>query len=136
MRHAFGMLGIFAALAAGACGDGTPTGPVAGDLVVRLTTENTGARGILFRLDGAQSSVSAPSGTGYRVFTTSLGPNMTLVAVVAPMGSTLAGGALVRVNVPDVGAFASYAALPAQVTGTNYAIIPNTAFFTLTVVQP
>lgn len=134
MRRAFGILGMAAALGAGGCGDGT--GPAAGDLVVRLTTQNTGARAILFRLAGAQSGVSAPSGTNYRVFTASLGGDTALVAVVAPSGSTLAPGALARVSVSDVGAFASYTATPTQVAGTSYAIIPNTAFFILTVVQP
>lgn len=134
MRRALCTLALSAALLAAACG-GDAGGPKAGELVVNLATPGAGTRAVLFRLVGAQSSIAAATGTSYRVFTTSLGGDTVRVAVVAPRGSSLVAGGLVRLSVPDVGRAGSYTATASEAADAGYAL-QSTASFVLSVVKP
>jgi len=125
-------LALLAGLAAAGCGN---EGPVAGELEVRLASPNTDDRAILFRLVGEQTSLSAPTGSGYRVFHGAPVGDTVRVVVMAPQSGHLPVGALVRVAVPDTRAVAAYRAVVQQVASTAYVQRP-TAGYTLTVVQP
>jgi len=118
-----------------AAGCGGSEGPVAGELEVRLATPNTDDRAVLFLLQGAQTAVTAPSGSNYRILKAPLGTDTLRVLVIAPQGGHLVAGALVRVAVPDTRQAASYVARPLDVATTAYAQRPVTGY-QLTVVQP
>ena len=110
-------------------------GPVAGELEVRLTTPNTDDRAVLLRLAGRQSAVTAPSGSTYRVLSAPGLGDTVRVLVMAPQGSSLAAGPLVRVMVPDVRQVSSYAARVLDVASTSYAKRATTGY-ALAVVKP
>jgi hypothetical protein len=118
-----------------AAGCKSAEGPVAGELEVRLTTPNSDDRAVLFLLRGAQTAVTAPSGSSYRVLKAPFGGDTIRVLVIAPQGGHLAAGALARVAVPDTRQAASYVARPLDVATTLYAQRPVTGY-ALTVVQP
>jgi hypothetical protein len=118
-----------------AAGCGSAEGPVAGELEVRLATPNSDDRAVLFLLRGAQTAVTAPSGSSYRILKAPLGVDTLRVLVIAPQGGHLAAGTLVRIAVPDTRQASSYVARPLDVATTLYAQRPVTGY-TLTVVQP
>jgi hypothetical protein len=118
-----------------AAGCSSAEGPVAGELEVRLATPNTDDRAVLFLLRGAQTAVTAPSGSNYRILKAPLGTDTLRVLVIAPQGGHLAAGALVRIAVPDTRQAASYVARPLDVATTAYAQRLVTGY-QLTVVQP
>ena len=118
-----------------AAGCGGSEGPVAGELEVRLATPNTDDRAVLFLLRGAQTAVTAPSGSNYRILKAPLGTDTLRVLVVAPQGGHLTAGALVRVAVPDTRQAASYVVRPLDVATAAYAQRSVTGYL-LTVVQP
>jgi len=130
-RHALAIV-LLAGLAAAGCGN---EGPVAGELEVRLASPNSDDRAVLFRLIGEQTALSAPSGSGYRVFHGAPAGDTVRVVVMAPQGGHLAAGPLVRVAVPDTRAAAAYRAVVQQVASTAYVPRPTTVY-ALTVVQP
>jgi hypothetical protein len=121
--------------AAAAAGCSSTEGPVAGELEVRLTTPNTDDRAVLLLLKGAQTAVTAPSGSGYRILTSVWGSDSLRVLVIAPQGAHLAAGALARVAVPDTRQASSYTARALDVASTLYAQRLLTGY-QLTVVQP
>ena len=110
-------------------------GPVAGELEVRLTTPNADDRAVLLRLAGRQSGVTAPSGSGSRVLVAPGLGDTVRVLVIAPQGSHLGAGALVRVTVPDVRQVGAYAARVLDVASTAYAKRATTGY-ALAVVKP
>lgn len=118
-----------------ATGCGGSEGPTAGELEVRLASPNTDDRAVLFLLAGAQTAVTAPSGSNYRVLKSPFGTDTVKVLVLAPQGGHLTAGALVRVAVPDTRQAASYTARPLDVATTAYAQRPVTGY-QLTVAQP
>lgn len=129
---------LLAALCAGgltAVGCSSAEKPVAGDLEVRLATPNTDDRAILLRVAGKQSAVTAPAGTNYRVLLAPLAGDTVRVVVIAPRGSALAAGALLRLSVPDTRQAASYAAIVLDAASATYAQRPASGY-TLTVVKP
>ena len=129
------VLALLCAALAGGCG--SPEGPVAGELEVRLTTPNSDDRAVLFLLRGTQTAVSAPSGSSYRVLQSPLRTDTLRVLVIAPQGGHLAAGTLVRVVVPDTRQAGSYSAVPLDVASTTYAAraVPFTGY-QLAVVKP
>ncbi|MBI4541669.1 MAG: hypothetical protein HY705_01430 [Gemmatimonadetes bacterium] len=122
-----------AAVVAGCPGENT--GPVGGELVVSLDGPASSSRAIMFRLVGAQTAVTAPTGSGYSIFTAGLGGDTARVAVVGPSGSGLAVGPLVRLAVPDVRRVSAYAATVSEVVAHSYTLLTPT-FFVLKVVKP
>lgn len=126
---------LLAGLAAAGCGGNE--GPIAGELEVRLVTPNTDDRAILFRLIGAQTALTAPSGSGYRVFhgAPALTGDTVRVLVVAPQSTRIAAGTILRISVPDTRKAATYAALAQEVASTAYASRGSTGYV-LTVVAP
>ena len=128
-------LAVALCCAALAAGCGSTEGPVAGELEVRLTTPNTDDRAVLFLLKGAQTAVTAATGSSYRILKAPFGTDTLRVLVIAPVGGHLAAGALVRIAVPDTRQAASYVARPLDVASTAYAKRPVTGYL-LTVAQP
>jgi hypothetical protein len=110
-------------------------GPVAGELEVRLTTPNTDDRAILLRVGGKQTVIAAPSGSNYRVLTAPLAGDTVRVVVIAPVGSHLTAGVLLRLTVPDTRQADSYVARALDVASAAYAQRALTGY-TLTVVKP
>lgn len=133
MRRAWLVLAAALALAGRGCGDGT--GPVSGELVVRLTTPSSDDRAILLRLSGSQTAIRAAPGRGYAVYSSSAVADTTVIAVVAPQGSALAAGELLRVSVPDTRKAGSYAAIPTQVAGADYQL-RDAGQYSLVVAKP
>jgi hypothetical protein len=125
---------VAAALAAAGCrGD---QGPRAGELAVRLATPRTGQRAVSFVLVGPLDAVSAPSGSGYRLFSvTSADGDTAYVAVVAPSGTGLAPGAIARFGVPDVQRLDRYRVTLTDAATAAYAV-GDTAGLVLSVYHP
>ncbi len=114
-----------ALLAAGAgCGDGS--GPTAGVVMASLSGP-VPARAVMFRLVGAQSGITAPTGSSLRVFSTPLGGDTVRVAVIAPAGGTIAARAA-DIAVPDLGR--RPVLILEQVAGATYAL-QNVATYSL-----
>ncbi len=110
-------------------------GPVAGVLEVRLTTPNGDDRAILLRIGGKQTVIAAPSGSSYRVLTAPLAGDTVRVVVIAPVGSHLTAGALLRLTVPDTRQADAYVARALDVASATYAQRGLTGYV-LTVVKP
>ena len=126
---------LLAGLAAAGCGGNE--GPIAGELEVRLVTPNTDDRALLFRLIGAQTALTAPSGSGYRVLHGASVPtgDTVRVLVIAPQSGHIAAGTILRIGVPDTRKAATYAALVQEVASTAYASRGPSGYL-LTVVAP
>jgi len=118
-----------ALIGAASCGD--VIGPLSGAVSVRLEGPAP-VRSAAFRLVGPQSAVSAGAGTSNAVFTAAVLPDTLLVAVVAPVGHTLAEGPLIRVQVPDVRRVAGYRVSLLQVASADYTL-QDEAKYTLTI---
>lgn len=127
---------LLVALAAAAVAGCRDQGPGAGELSVRLGAPRPADRAIQFVVTGPLHGVSAPSGTSYRVFAdTSADGDTAHVVVVAPAGSGIAAGELVRIRVNDVQKAGSYAARVVDAATAAYGI-GDTAGVTLSVVKP
>ena len=119
----------FALTAALSCGD-DPTGPKPGTLEVRLSTPNAGLDGaILFTVSGPAAPTTVAPAAGLRVFYDSLAATTTFAVT-----GTLRTGALVRIEVEDVGRVGAYHATIQQVAASDYALRPL-AGYSLTVAR-
>jgi hypothetical protein len=123
---------VLAAALAVACSDST--GPTAGELVVTLAGA-TPPRAVQFRLVGPAEAFVAPAGSGIIVYAATVAGDTQAVAVVAPTGSALAPGPIVRVLVPDIGQASRYKATVLQAAGSSYALVSATGY-SLTVTRP
>ncbi len=134
-----GSLGRTAALAAGAvlaaaCAlaaitcRGGETGPVAGELSLRLSAPGTGDRAILVEVVGAQTAVSRAPGASYSLYSRTLAGDTVRIAVVAPAGSGIAPGELLRIAVPDTRRAGSYTGTVLEVAGPDYATRSATGY--------
>jgi hypothetical protein len=133
VRRVVGALLLAAAAAAACSGE---SGPVRGELSVRLATPRNTDRAVLFRIVGAQRGVSAPSGSPYRVLAdTSAVGDTAWIAVIAPQGGGLAPGEIARVAVPDTRKAGDYRPVLSDVAAASYAV-GDTAGVSLTVVKP
>jgi hypothetical protein len=133
MRRALALVVLAAASVAGCKGS---EGPVAGELSVRLTTPRNTDRAVMFVVVGKQSGVTAPSGSGYHIFSaTSAAGDTTHVIVVAPLGQGVAAGEIARIAVNDTRQAASYAATLSDVASATLAVGALTGV-SLAVVKP
>lgn len=114
---------------------GGETGPVAGDLIVRLTTPSNTDRAILFQLVGKLTAVRPASGSNYRVFSAAMIGDTVRIAVVAPRNSAIGAGELVRFSVPDTRKVGSYTVTVTDVAGADYSIA-NPGQYSLVIVRP
>jgi len=121
------------AVAAAACSG--ETGPVAGELAIRLSTPRSSDRALMFVLTGRQSGVSAAPASGYGVFASTAAGDSTRIVVVAPAGSGIAAGEVARINVADTRAVGAYSVRLSDVAAANYAA-GDTAGISLSVVKP
>ena len=117
---------------AAACSD-DPTGgaPRAGTLVVRLTTPHADDGAMLFEVSGPPIDTSAAAGASLQLFTRRA-DGSTLVGVVV---GDLTNGAVIRLQVPDVGAAAAYTARLLEVADRQNALRPSLTGYALTVTR-
>ena len=126
----------FAAAAVLAAGCRGEQGPVSGELSVRLTTSHVGDRAIQFVVIGAAQAATAPTGSGYQVFSDApAGTDTTHVVVVAPPATGLIAGDIARIAVNDTRRVRSYAARVIAVAVPDYGP-GNTTGVSLAVVRP
>ena len=127
---------VVAAAAALVAGCRSEQGPVSGELSVRLATPRVGDRGIQFVLIGPAQAPTAPTGSGYRVFSdAAAGADTTHVVVVAPPGTGLVAGDIARIAVSDTRQVRSYAAQVIALAAPNYGLADTTGV-SLSVVRP
>ena len=123
-------------LAAAVAGCGGHEGPVSGELSVRLTSPRNGDRAMLFRVVGPQRGVTPAAGSSYRVFAdTSAVGDTTWIVVIAPVGTGLASGEIIRLAVNDVRKAGSYRTAVSDIAAADYAV-GDTAGVSLLVVKP
>lgn len=134
MRRAWLPIAALLFLAGAGC-SGNETGPVAGELVVRLTTPSTDDRAVLLRLVGTQTGARAAPGHLYAVYTSGVAGDTAVIAVVAPQSAALAAGDLLRVSVSDSRKVRSYSAILTQVAGADYQL-RDVRLYTLVVARP
>lgn len=105
--------GIVAVLAAcvllAGCGTKEPVGPVAGELVVTLTSPGAADGAVLLRLVGPVDEVRAER--GFLVESAALPGGITRIAVVG----TITSGAVARISIPDMSQAGQYFGLVEQV---------------------
>lgn len=106
-----------------ACGEKPPTGPVAGDLVVTLTTPGTADGAILLRLVGPVEQVQAER--NFLVESAALPGGITRIVVVG----TITSGPVARIRVPDLSLASQYFGLVEQVADRgNFALLSTAGY--------
>jgi len=126
---------IFAVLAAllvsVACSD-NPSGSVAqgGTLTLRLTTPHTDDGAMTFAVTGPPIDSVMAVNASLRLFTRRASGGPTIIAVVV---GAVANGAVVTLQVPDVGAAAGYTARIVEVADRQDALRASLAGYALTV---
>lgn len=111
------------------CGDKEPTGPVAGELVVTLTSPGTTDGAVLLRLVGPVDEVRAEA--GYLIESAALPGGITRIVVVG----TISSGAIARIVVPDLTLADQYYGLVEQVADRGTFALLSTAGYTVQVGQ-
>jgi hypothetical protein len=96
------------------------TGPVAGNLQVRLTSPNSGAdSAIVFTIASPAALTSATAGAGLRLFAQPLGGNSTKFALT---GRLTTATTILTIGVADVNAVGQYAGTIQGIAQPNYAL--------------
>lgn len=134
MRRARWILTLVAALGVVACSDdptGTAPRPVAGALIVRLTTPHADDGALVFAISGPSIASAVTADTALRLFTRQVNDS-TLVAVVVGVVDS-AGGSLVTLQVPDLGAAGRYTARVIEVADRQDILRASLAGYVLTV---
>jgi len=128
LRWTFAMV---AALSVGAACSYEPTGgaPRAGTLRLRLTTPHADDGAMLFDVNGPPIDSAMAVNSSLRLFTRRAGGSTVVGAVVG----VLANGAVVTLQVPDVGAAAGYTARVLEVADRQNALRASLAGYALTV---
>lgn len=118
MKRLIGMLAIaVVALTGLSCGGGT-SGPVAGNLTVRLVSPNSGAdSAIVITITGPAALTSATPGTGLRLFQQPLGGVTTRFALVGQLNNA---ATILTIGVANVNAVSQYTASVDGVALPNY----------------
>ena len=117
MKRVLSVAALAALVVAGlSCGDSTGANP--GNLVVRLTTPNSGAdSAIVFTITGPAPLTSATAGAGLRVFQQPLGGTSTRFALTGQLNQ---GATILTIGVADVGAVSQYSGTIQGVAQPNY----------------
>jgi hypothetical protein len=120
---------LLVALLLGGAGSCTnDSGPVAGIVIISLTTPNSGVDGaILFSVTGPGALTQVTPASGLRVFAQPLGTT-TRFAVTG----TLTNGAILTLGVPDVGRATQYVATVQDVAASDFQL-RSRAGYSLTV---
>ena len=125
------ILVMAAALAVGAACADDPTGgaPRAGTLIVRLATPHADDGAMLFEVSGPSIESATAANASLRLFTRREGSSTVAGVVVG----ALASGAVVTLQVPDVGAAAGYTARVLEVADRQDALRASLTGYALTV---
>ncbi len=100
------------------CGTKQPVGPVAGELVVTLTSPGAADGAVLLRLVGPVDEVKAER--GYLVESAALSDGITRIVVVG----TITTGPVARISIPDMSQASQYFGLVEQVADRgSYALL-------------
>lgn len=101
-----------------ACGTKEPVGPVAGELVITLTSPGASDGAVLLRLVGPVDEVEAAG--NYLVESAPLADGITRIVVVG----TITSGPVARISIPDMSKAAQYYGLVEQVADRgNFALL-------------
>jgi len=130
MTHSRWIFALAAALLVGAACSDAPTGGAtrAGTVIVRLTTPHADDGAVLFEVSGQPIDGATAANASLRLFTRRTGAS-TLVGVVV---GDVAGGAVVTLQVPDVGAAAGYAARVVEVADRQNTLRTSLTGYALT----
>ncbi len=114
------------------CGkDGT--GPVAGNLSVRLTSPNSGAdSAIALTITGPAALTSVTPGAGLRLFAQPLGGTTTRVALT---GQLTTGATILTIGVANVNAVGQYSGTIQGVAQPNYLLRALPGGYALTIIR-
>lgn len=119
-----------AALTVGAaCSDDPVGGAQAGTLVVRLTTPHADDGAVMFEVSGPAIDTAIVVNASLRLFTRRASSSTIVGVVVGVVGS----GAVITLQVPDVGAVAGYTARVLEVADRQSALRASLAGYALTV---
>lgn len=117
MNRRLGAALVALVLVAG-CGPKEPVGPVAGELVVTLTSPGAADGAVLLRLVGPVDEVK--SERGYLVESAALSDGITRIVVVG----TITSGPVARIRIPDISQASQYFGLVEQVADrSTYALL-------------
>jgi len=123
---------MVAALLGAACSnEPTSSAPRAGTLVLRLTTPNADDGAVLFKVSGPPIDTAVAVDASLRLFTART-DRSTVVGVVV---GVVDNGAVVTLQVPDVGLAGGYTAQVLEVAGRQNALRPSLAGYALTVAR-
>lgn len=123
-------LTLLLALAAGACGGGDGGGetvlpqPEPGTLTVSLTTPNAGDRALVVQVTGPSITGAQSANTAYVMHSRTPSAGTLRAAVFGP----LATGPVLRIQVADVNAVASYSATVVEVADETNALRTITGY--------
>lgn len=109
------------------CGRKEPTGPVAGELVVTLTSPGATDGAVLLRLVGPVAEVQAEG--GYLVESAALSDGITQIVVVG----TIVSGPVARISIPDMSQASQYFGLVEQVADRGSFALLSVAGYSVTI---
>jgi hypothetical protein len=133
-RWIFAMVAALAVAAACAddSADDSMGGPArAGTLIVRLTTPHTDDGAMTFEVSGPPIDSAIAVNASLRLFTRRAGSS----TIVGALVGVVANGAVVTLQVPDVGAAAGYTATVLEVADRQNALRGSLTGYTLTVAR-
>jgi hypothetical protein len=135
MKRAFALTALAAVLAVGggsSCGKGG-TGPVAGNLQVRLTSPNSGAdSAIVFTITSPAPLTGATAGAGLRLFAQPLGGTSTKFVLT---GRLTTATTILTIGVPNVNAAAQYSGTIQGIAQPNYTLRVLPGGYALAIIQ-
>ncbi|MFN2316592.1 MAG: hypothetical protein ABR602_07890 [Gemmatimonadales bacterium] len=105
------------------CGTKEPVGPVAGELVVTLTSPGAADGAVLLRLVGPVDQVTAEG--GYLVESAALSDGITRIVVVG----TITSGPVARISIPDMSQASQYFGLVEEVADRgSFALLSSAGY--------
>ncbi len=133
MKRAWAVAALAAVVAAGvSCGKDS-SGPVAGNLQVRLTSPNSGAdSAIVLTITGPAALTGVTPGTGLRLFAQPLGGTTTRFALT---GQLTTNTTILTIGVANVNAVGQYIGTIQGVAQANYALRALPGGYALTVIR-
>lgn len=133
MKRAFGATTLAVILTIGASCGGDGSGPVAGNLQVRLTSPNSGAdSAIVFTITSPAPLTSATAGAGLRLFAQPLGGTTTRFALT---GRLTTSTTILTIGVANVNAASQYVGTIQGVAQPNYVLRALPGGYALSVIK-